>query len=290
MRRLLTRVRATIPRVSRSWALGHSAGRTVVLCYHSIHPSKGFASATPTLFASHLEWLAQHCNVVSLERIALRAPASGGGDAGRPTVAITFDDGYADNHEYALPLLARRGLTATFFLTAGLIEKDPDVIARTRMLRRSGYEDIRPLDWEDVKAMHAAGMEIGAHTWSHPNLASLDRQATRDELRSSKDVIEQRVGAPVRGLAYPFGKPRRHFTNETVAVAAEVGYEYGCAVLFRAVEPRDSRLMIPRFFVTNDTLETLRDKVFGAWDLLGAWQERSPLWAARLISPEDFRC
>jgi peptidoglycan/xylan/chitin deacetylase (PgdA/CDA1 family) len=157
------------------------------------------------------------------------------------------------------------------------------------MLRRSGYEEIRPLEWDQVKTMHAAGMEIGAHTWSHPNLALLSRQAAREELRSSKDVIEQRIGASVRSLAYPFGKPKRHFTDETVAVAAELGYEYACAILFRGVQHRDSNLMIPRFFVTNDSLETLREKVSGAWDALGAWQERSPLWAARLVSPEDFQ-
>jgi hypothetical protein len=116
----------------------------------------------------------------------------------------------------------------------------------------------------------------------------LNRQAAREELRSSKDVLEQRIGAPVRSLAYPFGKPKRHFTGETVALVAELEYEYACAILFRGVQSRDSNLMIPRFFVTNDTVETLRDKVGGAWDMLGAWQERSPLWAARLVSPEDF--
>jgi len=277
-----------VPRVGRSLVAQRSIARAVVLCYHSIHPNKGFASASPRLFASHLDWLAENCDVVSLEQLVRRAAGSTHADSGRPAVAITFDDGYADNYEYALPLHATRNLTAAFFLTTGLIEKESDVLARTQMLRRSGYEDIRPLEWEHVRSLHSAGMEIGAHTWSHPNLAGLSREAAYDELRTSKDVIEQRIGAPVRSLAYPFGKPKRHFTDETVALAEELSYDYACAILFRAVQRGDSKLMIPRFFVTNDTIETLRDKVIGAWDVLGAWQERSPLWAARLVSPEDF--
>jgi peptidoglycan/xylan/chitin deacetylase (PgdA/CDA1 family) len=278
-----------IPRARRNWGAARGTGRNVVLCYHSIHPAKGFASATPALFAAHLDWLAEHCDVLPLSQIVERMGRTPGENSGRPAVAITFDDGYADNYEYAMPLLATRDLTATFFLTVGLVEKDPSVVARTQMLRQSGYEAIRPLEWEQVRAMHAAGMEIGAHTWSHPNLAHLNRRAAHDELRSSKEVLEQRLGAPVRSLAYPFGKPKRHFTNVTVAVAAELEYEYACAILFRCVQSRDSKLMIPRFFVTNDSIETLSEKVFGAWDVLGTWQERSPLWAARLVSPEDFK-
>ena len=89
-------------------------------------------------------------------------------------------------------------------------------------------------------------------------------------------------------MAYPFGKPGRHFNGETAALVEELGYEYACAVLFRAVRPSDSRFAIPRFVVTRDTVERLREKVLGAWDLIGIWQERGPLWAARIVSPEDF--
>jgi len=270
---------------SRGWAPGDPSPRAVVLCYHSIHPTKSFASATPTTFGRHLDWLAAKCDVVPLDHIPQTVATP---RRARPAVAITFDDGYVDNYDFAFPLLQDRDLPATFFVTAGLLEKDPVVLARAQMLRQSTYDDVRPLEWAQVRVMHAAGMEIGAHTYSHPNLARLTRLQARDELGRSKQIIEQRLGTQVRSMAYPFGKPGRHFTGQTATLVEEVGYEYACAVLFRAVRASDSRLAIPRLIVTRDTVTGLREKVFGAWDLIGMWQERCPLWFARIVSPEDF--
>jgi peptidoglycan/xylan/chitin deacetylase (PgdA/CDA1 family) len=270
---------------SRAWIGGNAARRAVVLCYHSIHPTKCFASATPTTFGHHLDWLAAECDVVPLEEVPriLGTPRRA-----RPAVAITFDDGYLDNYEFAFPLLHDRRLPATFFLTAGLIEKDPAVLARTQMLGRSTYDDVRPLEWDQVRTMHAAGMEIGAHTYSHPNLAVLSRSKARDELCRSKQIIEERLGQPVWSMAYPFGKPGRHFTDETATLVEEAGYKYACAVLFRGVRASDSPLAIPRLVATGDSVEGIRGKVLGAWDVIGLWQEKCPLPIARLVSPEDF--
>jgi peptidoglycan/xylan/chitin deacetylase (PgdA/CDA1 family) len=279
-------VKAFARKASGAWVAGNPVNRAVVLCYHSIHPAKSFASASPTLFAQHLDWLAQNCDVVPLEQIlhAVHTPVRA-----RPAVAITFDDGYVDNYEFAFPLLHSRRLPATFFVTAGLLERDPETVAIKKTLRQTRYDEVQPLEWAQVRAMHAAGMEIGGHTYSHPNLAVLSRPRARDELWRSKQIIEDRLGQPVRSMAYPFGKPGRHFTVETAALVEEIGYEYACAVLFRAVRPSDSRFAIPRLIVRCDNVQGLREKVFGAWDVIGLFQEKCPLWAARVVSPADFR-
>jgi hypothetical protein len=138
-------------------------------------------------------------------------------------------------------------------------------------------EEIRPLDWSAVREMRRAGMEVGAHTYSHPNLARLDRRAAELEVRRPKAIIEDRLGVPVRLMAYPFGKPKRDFTQETADLVSSAGYEYAAAVAWRGIRASDSRFRIPRFSCTGDSVCTLRDKVSGAWDLLGAWQERAPL-------------
>jgi peptidoglycan/xylan/chitin deacetylase (PgdA/CDA1 family) len=273
-------------KASGGWFAGDPTRRAVVLCYHSVHPTKSFASASPTMFAQHLDWLADKCDVVPLEQIPRAAGTPG---RARPAVAITFDDGYLDNYEFAFPLLQSRGLPATFFVTAGLLEKDPTVLMRKKTLRQSTFSEVQPLEWAHVREMRAAGMEIGAHTYSHPNLAMLSRRRAWDELWRSKHIIEERLGEPVRTMAYPFGKPGRHFTSETSTLVKEAGYEYACAVLWRAVRSSDSPFALPRLLATRATVEGLREKVWGAWDVLGIWQERCPLWIARIVSPEDFR-
>jgi len=260
--------------------------RAVILCYHSIHPTCRFRSATPELFETHLQWLKKHCDIVPLHKL-LSSPRWNGPPA-RLKVAITFDDGYLDNYEHAFPLLMKHGLSATFFITVGLLERDAKVIERFQFLRQTDTEEMEPLTWQQAREMLKAGMELGSHTYSHPNLVSLGRAQLEWELKHAKKIMEERIGQRVDGLAYPFGKTRRHFNALTVETVRDAGYQYAMAVCFRGVLPRDSRWALPRFFVTGDSVEVLASKVNGGWDLLGYFQEWSPLWLARMVSPEDF--
>jgi peptidoglycan/xylan/chitin deacetylase (PgdA/CDA1 family) len=259
--------------------------RKVVLCYHSVHPDRTRISSSVRLFERHLEWLTEHCRIVSLVDLVSVAHI---GQSDRPTVAITFDDGYEDNHAFALPILLKHNVSATFFITAGLVERDPAVLQRFQHLLKCGPDDVVPLDWAQVRELRASGMDIGAHTYSHPNLARLSSDETKEELRKSRDLIGDRVGAPIDLLAYPFGKPRVHFTPTTIEIARATGYRLAAAVTFRGVRESDPVFRIPRFFTDGDTLSKLEAKIQGAYDLLGWWQEHAPLPAMSLISPEDF--
>lgn len=192
------------------------------------------------------------------------------------------------DHTSVLPALKDAGLSATFFLTAGLIEKDPVVIERFLSLRRCDVERSRGLEWSQVCEMLEEGMEVGAHTYSHPNLARLGRSALHHELVDAKRIIEDHLQREITSLAYPFGKPRVHLSDATVAMAGESGYGLGAAIVTRSVRATDPALRIPRMFVTHDPVELLREKVLGYWDPIGVLQERSPLWLSRLVSPVDF--
>jgi peptidoglycan/xylan/chitin deacetylase (PgdA/CDA1 family) len=266
--------RAIAPRPQR-------AGRRVVLCYHSVNPRPSYLSLSPELFDAHLEWLEEHCTIVSLSELAGRQ----GGD--RPCVAITFDDGYADNHTYALPCLVARDASATFFLTAGFLERDREVMAWLAETWGTPVAELAPLAWDQVAEMRSAGMSFGSHTWSHRNLAHLDQAAAERELTRSKAVLEARLSAPVPAVAYPWGKLRRHVTERTFAAAARAGYRLGAFSLPRAVRESDPPLRIPRFGVGAEPVESLAAKVNGVIDWHGAVHERIPAPLARSLWPQD---
>jgi peptidoglycan/xylan/chitin deacetylase (PgdA/CDA1 family) len=259
--------------------------RVVVLCYHSIHRTSPASCASPELFDEHLQWLSSECECIPFSRIPERIAAP---SHGKPTVAVTFDDGYADNHGSALPLLVKWGIPATFFLTAGLLERDPAVIDRFRFLLRCSDDEFQPLTWPQVQEMREAGMEIGAHTYRHPNLALLSPSQIRTELELSIQVLGDRLGLEVTTMAYPFGKPRRHVTPDVVKATEELGFRLAASILHRGVRRTDHPLQIPRFTVLHDSVDTLRARVSGAFDLVGMGQERGPIWAAKLITPQDF--
>jgi peptidoglycan/xylan/chitin deacetylase (PgdA/CDA1 family) len=262
------------------------SNRAVILCYHSVHSHRSFRSATPELFEMHLQWLKEHCDVVPLHELV--SALSCDTRQSRVQVAITFDDGYVDNYEHAFPLLMKHGLAATFFITAGLLERDRQVLDRFASLRQVNTQEVEPLGWEHVREMQRGGMEVGSHTYSHPNLASLEHRQFKRELKSAKEIMQDRLGQEVVGLAYPFGKLGRHFNETTVEQAQNAGYQYGAGICFRRVQAGDSCWALPRFLMTEDSLEVLSSKVSGAWDLLGQSQERTPIWLARLMSPKDF--
>jgi peptidoglycan/xylan/chitin deacetylase (PgdA/CDA1 family) len=256
--------------------------RRVVLCYHSVDPSPSYLSLHPELFDEHLAWLQEHCEVVALDELVAAAPRTGG-----PYVAITFDDGYVDNRVHAMPRLAARGMTATFFVTAGFLERDDEVMARLSGIWLTPRERLRPLAWSDVHELRAAGMSVGSHTWSHRNLARLSSADAEHELRRSREVLEERLGEPVRAVAYPWGKLGRHVTAATLAAARRAGYALGGISLPRPVRETDDPLRIPRFGLGAEPVERLAAKVAGAIDWHASIHERLPARVASLLFAED---
>jgi peptidoglycan/xylan/chitin deacetylase (PgdA/CDA1 family) len=120
-------------------------------------------------------------------------------DAGglrRRTAVLTFDDGWADWLTVALPLLERLGVRASFYVCPGLWgTQHPDVPGEAGRL----------LDEGEAGRLHAAGMELGAHSLTHRDLRELDDGDLREEVAGSKAAVEDITGHPCRTMAYPFG-------------------------------------------------------------------------------------
>jgi peptidoglycan/xylan/chitin deacetylase (PgdA/CDA1 family) len=121
-------------------------------------------------------------------------------------LVLTFDDGHVSNHDIALPLLQERQLKATFFITAGRIGTGAT------------------MDWQQLRALHAAGMEIGSHTLTHRPPSTLNDAELRHELLASKRLLEDGLGTPVTSISSPTG----FFNPRMSVIAQEVGYRALC--------------------------------------------------------------
>ena len=163
-------------------------------------------------------------------------------------MVITFDDGLADFHEHALPALRRAGLPATLFVTTGFLEGLPECRGLSRPLGPW-------LDLAGLLDVRAQGVEIGAHTHSHPQLDALPIERARVETVRSKETLENFLAAPVSSFAYPYGYhgPMVH------RLAQESGFTSACAVKNALSFSADDRFALARLTVRADTpLDRLR--------------------------------
>jgi peptidoglycan/xylan/chitin deacetylase (PgdA/CDA1 family) len=143
-------------------------------------------------------------------------------------VAVTFDDGYADFHANALPVLRVHGFPAAVFLVSDLVGD---------VYRWDGVERGGPpralMSWTEVEAAAREGIEFHSHSRTHPRLSSLPPDQVEREIAGSKRVVESRLGRPVDLFCYPHG-------DASAAVRAQVR-----AAGYRAAFSTESGLSTP---------------------------------------------
>lgn len=219
--------------------------RVPILMYHSISERPNADTRPHAVHPAEFEQQLAHLKdggYTPLTFGSLLASLDGTGPAlpARPIV-LTFDDGYADFHSAALPLLDRFGVPATVFVTSGwLDDAGPDAAGR-------------PLDamlsWSQVREAASAGVEIGGHSHSHPQLDQLRDEELRDELRRNKALLEDKVGRPVTTMAYPYGYSSARVRREV----RKAGYWAACAVNNAITADRHDMLALPRLTVGRGT-------------------------------------
>lgn len=110
-----------------------------------------------------------------------------------------------------------------------------------------------------VRALHAAGMEIGAHTVNHPILTTLTEAEAREELSQGRDALQQLIQAPVLTLAYPNGRPGTDYDRRHVAMARELGFHQAVSTAVGVASAGDDVFQLPRF--------TPWDRAMSKWTL-----------------------
>lgn len=131
---------------------------------------------------------------------------------GEGHASLTFDDGFADNLDELLPVLRDAEVSATVFVVSGWLGKPHPEAPWTRILTP-----------DELRTLHAGGVEIGGHTVTHPDLTALEPHAAREELERGRQELEEVIGSPVTAVAYPFGRA----TPATREAAAAAGFRVG---------------------------------------------------------------
>ncbi|MFF7280122.1 polysaccharide deacetylase family protein [Streptomyces griseorubiginosus] len=213
-----------------------------ILMYHAVSTDPNDAtralSVSPEAFARQMELIgALGCTPLRTADLAARWRS------GRPLperpVLITFDDGYEGVHRHALPVLAKHGFTATVFVSTGWIRGAHDM--------GGGLDTM--LDWDQVRELAAADVEIGGHTHTHPQLDQLDDTALRHELIHSKEIVSDELGTVPLSLAYPYGYSSRR-VREAVR---ETGYGQALAVNNGLARRRQGPYALTRLTVRRAT-------------------------------------
>ena len=206
------------------------------LCYHHVPASHR------SNFARQLDYLARHGTFVRADE-ALELIRSGGARSGR-FFLLSFDDGYADLVDVALPLLAKRAIPAIAFVVSSWLDSPPGPATA----RADGY-----LSRADLELWRRRGMDVGSHSHSHPLLINLSDDEVGDELRRSSAVLAEVLGQAPRHFACPWGVPERDFRPERAQRLAEAaGYvSFFTTTRGVATTPCDAWLM-PRHVVEPD--------------------------------------
>ncbi len=276
--------------------------RLGILTYHRVLPLPDpLRPYEPTAksFDAQLRLLRHTFNILRLDKAVDllqqgRLPAR--------ALAITFDDGYKDNHDIALPILQRHGVAATFFVATGFMQDGAmfndiviEAIRQTRCQsiclpwsdaeafplasmeqKRAAIEVILPIVKKqppelrnqrvrelteqlqvpppvtlmmppaDVQALHRAGMEIGGHTVNHPILLSLSDAEASKEITVGKETLEALLQEPIRGFAYPNGRPGRDYDQRHPQLVRQAGFDYAVSTRWASCRGDTDRFELPR--------------------------------------------
>ncbi len=193
-----------------------------ILMYHMVRDPvpgakfNGLRVAT-RLFDAQLRWLRdQGWRFCTLSELVDQWPPHPG-----RSLALTFDDGYADNLLNALPLLEKYDARATVYL---VVERGNDDWSVKKKAHHNSGELVREPKLTDPQVrelLDSRRVELGSHTMTHANFAQLSTSAKRQELTDSKRWLEDRFNVPVRSFAFPFGI----YQPEDPQLVAEAGYE-----------------------------------------------------------------
>lgn len=206
--------------------LGATGSGIPVLTYHHVGSGEDWLYVSETDFEQQLIYLRkQGYTAISVAQLA--AGLSGQVTLPARPVVLTFDDGYEDNYQLAIPVLLRQGMTASFFIVTG-------------KMGQPGY-----MSWEQLKTMRVQGMEIGSHTVQHYSLSEINLKEMERELRASRLMLESNLPAATPIFANPFGET----APAVLSLLEKTGYKAACSSVIGLNRSGQNPFMIRRMSV-----------------------------------------
>lgn len=251
-----------------------------ILMYHSIsdHATRLFRqfAVPPTLFAEHMDYLYREAySPISTSQLvsALFTEETSGEVLPVHPVVITFDDGFADFFDSALPVLKRYNFAATLYITTAYIN------GTSSWLQREGESNRPMLSWEQVTEINAQGIEIGAHSHHHLQLDTLPLASAKEEILLSRCMLEEHLAVEVHSFAYPFG----YSSSRVRQIVQNTGFTSACAVKHALSSEASDHFALPRVMVDAstgvDALDTLlRTGRSGSLFITMYQRMRTPIW------------
>ena len=243
--------------------------RVPILMYHAVDDSPAGACVHPHRFAEQLAYL-KRAGYQTIHLDELYGSLIHGSALPAKPLVITFDDGYRDNLQVAWPLLRQAGFKATIFLATGHLGSS------NRWNAADGVPQRPLLDWDEViEAAREPQLSFQPHTHSHPRLTRIPPAQADEELRRSKETLEQRLGKACPHLAYPYGDYNRAVRD----LAEQAGYHTACTVQWGHNRAGQDPLALFRIGIRN------QDRLADFKKSLG---EPPPLWKYYWLRAKQF--
>ena len=314
-------VHASLRALGTGAAPGGNRGKLLVLTYHQVHSRSqpGYPEIIDRQkFDNQMSVLREYftplvlCEAIEKLRSGTLPPCA---------VSVTFDDGYADNCEVALPILQKWDIPATFFIATGFLDGGRmwndtvlEVVSKSsesalklgelgfghlslstsdermhaakeiirtykhlsfdeRMLKVNELESRADVELtsslmmssSQVRTLHLAGMEIGAHTVNHPILAKVPLAKAKDEIESGKKYLEDLLKTDVYGFAYPNGNPGVDYVNDHVELVRQMGFSYAVSTARGYASKNTDMFQVPRHGLWDQNKFKLWLRVIGEY-------------------------
>jgi peptidoglycan/xylan/chitin deacetylase (PgdA/CDA1 family) len=252
--------------VSGAGGLDGEADRTLrVLMYHKVNDATPNPTTVPTaVFSEQMSLLGElGYEPVSLERV--RDHYVRGTPLPHGAVLITFDDGYRDNLENALPILREHGYPAVIFVPIGFLDGDRP-LPHEEVLRTLGVRN-ETIDWGELAELEAGGIRVESHGIGHRPVSELEAAEAAREIAVSKLRLEERLGRPVEAYAFVKGS-LADYRPEHISLVQQAGYSLGFTSVTGANGPATDRYRLRRYNVEPYPARTFELVLAGACDLI----------------------